>query len=372
MSKKKNKQNIGCNNSTVHGNHNKIENTQKFNKSNNNNIDKSKTIIKDSGNIYSPEKFIKDDVHKYDSVDRLGIYHRVGEIITCDVILLDQVRKTKNGDILNVVANVIENGKLIADHLHVDFGNYIPTSNRIQITGEVYPYGQGNNKRGIKIIEEPYCPNDTFKIYGEPYSYIDIKQQDYEYINSCLNQMDKQTLCDMISSFRKIINDLSESRLGKDTIYNYALTQITLNSNNNIIYSDQLSKLTKNMLIFIILLLSNIIYDLTTLMNKPEYTFEINDNYKFAEINIIEIFKNISIICNCLQGLNGTYGTKNISEGFKWFCKELKIEPNKAYAHTVKHRYTNFEITEDDEINIMTEKHPYAVILRYIGYFIKR
>lgn len=372
MSKKKNKQNLGCNkvnDNTVQGD---LNLNNKINKSNNNNIDKSKTIIKDSGNIYSPQKFIKEDVNKYDSIDRLGIYNRVGEIITCDVILLDQIRKTAKGEIMNVVANVIENGKLIADHLHVNFGNYLPTSNRIQITGEVYPYGADNDKRGIKIIEEPYSLTDTFKTFDEPYSYIVIKQHDYEVINSYLSQMDKQTLCDMIKSFRKLINDLSESRLGKDTIYNYALTQITLNSNNNIIYSDQLHKLSKNILIFIVIILSSIIYDLTTLMNKSDHVLVINEEYKFAEMNIIEIFKNISIKCNCLQGLNGTYGSKSISDGFNWFCKELKMDPKKAYAHTVKHRYTNFNICEEDEINMMDDKHPYAVLSRYIKYFIKR
>ena len=65
----------------------------------------------------------------YDSVDRLGIYNREDEIITCEVIVLNQIRNVKGVE-YNVVANVIEDGKLIADHLHVNFGDYYPTSNR--------------------------------------------------------------------------------------------------------------------------------------------------------------------------------------------------------------------------------------------------
>lgn len=327
-------------------------------------VDKSNET-KVINNYFNSEEFYKDSVQKYDSVDRLGIYNRVREIITCEVILLPQTRFVK-GKVYNVVANVIEDGKLIADHLHVDFGDYCPCSSRLQITGEVYAYGQGNNKRGIKIIDRPYTLQDTFKIFDKPYNYIDITEKDYEQINAWLNDMDNKTICNLIEKLKNILNNLSTSRLGKDTIFNYAMTQITLNSNNTLIYTNKIYRFKKPILVFAVLLLSSIIYELTTLIDDEKYIFEISEDHKFAEMNILNIFKNIAIKCNCLQGLNGTMNTTTANEVFKWYCKNLNIPLNKAYAHTVKHRYTNFELTEEDEINIMNDKSFYAVVVRYM------
>lgn len=327
-------------------------------------VDKSNET-KIINNYFNSEEFYKDSVQKYDSVDRLGIYNRVGEIVTCEVILLAQTRFVK-GKEYNVVANVIEDGKLIADHLHVDFGDYCPCSSRLQITGEVYAYGPDNDRRGIKIIEEPYTLQDTFKIFDKPYNYIDITEKDYEQINAWLNDMDNKTICNLIEKLKNILNNLSMSRLGKDTIFNYAMTQITLNSNNTLIYTNKIYRFKKPILVFAVLLLSSIIYELTTLIDDEKYIFEISEDRKFAEMNILNIFKNIAIKCNCLQGLNGTLGTTTANEVFKWYCKNLNVPSNKAYAHTVKHRYTNFELTEEDEINIMDDKSFYAVVVRYM------
>ena len=364
MSKKKNKQTMGIENINQSGENNKIENNQKFNKSNQNQIDKSNET-KVINNYFNSEEFYKDSVQKYDSVDRLGIYNRVGEIITCEVIVLPQTRFVK-GKEYNVVANVIEDGKLIADHLHVDFGDYCPCSSRLQITGEVYAYGPDNDKRGIKIIEKPYTLQDTFKIFDKPYNYMDITEKDYEQINAWLNDMDNKMICNLIEKLKNVLNNLSMSRLGKDTIFNYAMTQITLNSNNTLIYTNKIYRFKKPILVFAVLLLSSIIYELTTLIDDEKYIFEISEDHKFAEMNILNIFKNIAIKCNCLQGLNGTMGTTTANEVFKWYCKNLNVPSNKAYAHTVKHRYTNFELTEEDEINIMNDKSFYAVVVRYM------
>lgn len=357
---KKNKNKIG--DVTFNGGSNNSNKQTQFKSGNQINKSNETTIV---NNYFNTNNYYNDLFEMYDSVDRLGIYNRVDEIITCEVIVLNQVRNVKGVE-YNVVANVIEDGKLIADHLHVNFGDYYPTSNRLQITGEVYSYGQDNNKRGINIVEEPFALQDTFRIFNVPYNYIDISQKDFEQTNMYLNQMDNVTICRLIDKFRIVLNNLSRSRLGEDTIFNYVLTQMTLNANNQLIYSNNLDKFSKPVLVFIVTILASIIYDLTTLMNNKEYVYKVDDDYIFAEINIIELFKNISVKCICLQGLNGYRNIKKPSDSFKWYCKQLGIESNKAYAHTVKHRYTNFDITEDDEYNFTLDKSFYAVIVKFM------
>lgn len=321
--------------------------------------------IKIINNHFSHDDYYNKSVEMYDSVDRIGIYNRVDEIITCEAIFLNQTREVK-GKEYNIVANVIEDGKLISDHLHVNFGDYYPASNRLLLTGEVYAYGQDNNKRGVNLIEEPTTLTDTFRIFNKPYDYIDITQRDFEQTNMYLNQMDNYTISQLINKLRNVLNNLSRSRLGEDTIFNYILTQMTLNANNQLIYSNKLDKFKKPALVFIVLTLSSVIYDLTTLIDNEDYFYRVDEDYAFAEINILDLFKDISIKCNCIQGLNGFRHCKKPNNLFKSFCDYLDIKPNLAYAHTAKHRYTNFEITEEDEYNLMNDKSFYAVILKFM------
>lgn len=336
-------------------------NEQKHNnKSYNENSFNTTTI----NNYFNSENYYEEQVTKYNSVERIGIYDRVGEIITCEVIFTWQEKIVGKEKInVQVVVNVIEKGVLIADHLHVDVSEYneyiTGCSCRAQITGVVYEYGKNNEKRGIRLIAAPLWLCDNLKTNQKPYNYS-IYSQDK--CNMKLNSYDKTELVNLIQYYKIKLNNLTESSLGRDTVFNYALTQITLNRNNKFIYEDKLEKFSKPILYYIVLLLSAIIYDLTTLMDNKRYLIKLGEGLDYASITIFDLFTNICLYCNYLQGLTGLNGQKvNDSQGYIFICKQLKINPNKAYSHTVIHRYTNFELG-DLEINMFEESKPFCVI----------
>ena len=214
-------------------------------------------------------------------------------------------------------------------------------------------------KRGIKLIDAPLWLCDNLKTNQKSHEYS-IYSQDK--CNMKLNSYDKTELVNLIHYYKIKLNNLTESSLGRDTVFNYALTQITLNRNNKFIYENKLEKFSKPILYYIVLLLSAIIYDLTTLMNNKRYFIKLGEGFDYAKITIFDLFANICLYCNYLQGLNGLNGKKAIdSQGYLFMCKQLKINPNKAYRHTVKHRYTNFDLG-DLEINMFEESRPFKVI----------
>ena len=146
------------NNNRISGNRDFTVNENK-NVGNNNSFNKTNTTNNTTiNNYFNPANYYKDDIHKYDNVDRLGIYDRVGDIVTCEAIFLYKERLlSKSKEKFYVIANVIENGKLIADHLHVKLDDKFVTgeSYRIQLTGIVGSYGPDNDKRNIELINQP-------------------------------------------------------------------------------------------------------------------------------------------------------------------------------------------------------------------------
>ena len=337
------------------------------NKNNNNYIDSNNNTNNTTiNNYFNPANYYKEDVHKYDNVDRLGIYDKVGDIITCEAIFLYQERITKSKEKFYIIANVLENGKLIADHLHVKLEDSFITgeSYRIQLTGIVGSYGQGNNKRNIELINQPIWLNDKLRtnITPEHYSRLSVDK-----VNFKLSQVSKEDKINLIRFYKTKINNLTESSLGKDTIFNFALSQLSLNVNNNAIYNDNLEVFHDSILLFMLILLSAVIYDITTIMDNESKVVIIGDERRYAEISIYEIFRNICLYCNYLQGLTGI-GNKhaNESQGFRFICDSLKIKYNLAYAHTVKYRYTNFELG-DEEVNIFEASRPLDVLGYYLN-----
>ena len=332
-----------------------------YNQSYNENSFNTTTI----NNYFNSHDYYKEQVTKYNSVDRIGIYDRVGEIITCEVIFTWQEKIVGKEKIpVHVVINVIEKGILIADHIHVDVSEYkdfVDSSLkcRAQITGVVYAYDKDNEKRGIKLIEPPLWLSDKLKTNQEP-EYYPFYSQDK--CNMKLNSYDKKELVNLIQFYKIKLNNLTESSLGRDTVFNYTLTQITLNRNNNFIYENKLEKFSKPILYYIVLLLSAIIYDLTTLMDNKKYFVKLGgDGFDCAEISIFNLFADICLYCNYLQGINGFKNNTHKSPGYMFICKELNINPGKAYSHTVKHRYTNFNLG-DLEVNIFNDSRPFSVI----------
>ena len=354
------------NNNRISGNINFTGNENK-NTGNNNSFNKINTTNNTTiNNYFNPANYYKEDVHKYDNVDRLGIYDKVGDIITCEAIFLYQERITKSKEKFYIIANVLENGKLIADHLHVKLEDSFITgeSYRIQLTGIVGSYGQGNNKRNIELINQPIWLNDKLRtnITPEHYSRLSVDK-----VNFKLSQVSKEDKINLIRFYKTKINNLTESSLGKDTIFNFALSQLSLNVNNNAIYNDNLEVFHDSILLFMLILLSAVIYDITTIMDNESKVVIIGDERRYAEISIYEIFRSICLYCNYLQGLTGI-GNKhaNESQGFRFICDSLKIKYNLAYAHTVKHRYTNFELG-DEEVNIFEASRPLDVLGYYLN-----
>ena len=337
------------------------------NKNNNNYIDSNNNTNNTTiNNYFNPANYYKEDVHKYDNVDRLGIYDKVGDIITCEAIFLYQERITKSKEKFYIIANVLENGKLIADHLHVKLEDRFITgeSYRIQLTGIVGSYGQDNNKRNIELINQPIWLNDKLRtnITPEHYSRLSVDK-----VNFKLSQVSKEDKINLIRFYKTKINNLTESSLGKDTIFNFALSQLSLNVNNKAIYNDNLEVFHDSILLFMLILLSAVIYDITTIMDNESKVVIIGDERRYAEISIYEIFRSICLYCNYLQGLTGI-GNKhaNESQGFRFICDSLKIKYNLAYAHTVKHRYTNFELG-DEEVNVFEASRPLDVLGYYLN-----
>ena len=337
------------------------------NKNNNNYIDSNNNTNNTTiNNYFNSANYYKDDIHKYDNVDRLGIYDRVGDIVTCEAIFLYKERLSKSKEKFYIIANVIENGKLIADHLHVKLDDKFVTgeSYRIQLTGIVGSYGQGNNKRNIELINPPIWLNDKLRTNTNPEYYNRLTR---DKVNFKLSQTTKEEKINLIRFYRNKINDLTESSLGKDTIFNFALSQLSLNVNNNAIYNDKLEVFHDSILLFMLILLSAIIYDITTIMNNESKVVNITEERKYAEISIYEIFRNICLYCNYLQGLTGIGNkSKNPSQGFQFICNELNIKPKLAFAHTVKHRYANFDLG-DEEVNVFEASRPLDVLGYYLN-----
>ena len=354
------------NNNKISGNINFTGNENK-NTGNNNSFNKTNTTNNTTiNNYFNPANYYKEDVHKYDNVDRLGIYDKVGDIITCEAIFLYQERITKSKEKFYIIANVLENGKLIADHLHVKLEDRFITgeSYRIQLTGVVGSYGQGNNKRNIELINQPIWLNDKLRtnITPEHYSRLSVDK-----VNFKLSQVSKEDKINLIRFYKTKINNLTESSLGKDTIFNFALSQLSLNVNNNAIYNDNLEVFHDSILLFMLILLSAVIYDITTIMDNESKVVIIGNENRYAEISIYEIFRNICLYCNYLQGLTGIGNkSKNPSQGFQFICNELNIKPKLAFAHTVKHRYTNFELG-DEEVNVFEASRPLDVLGYYLN-----
>jgi hypothetical protein len=96
-------------------------------------------------------------------------------------------------------------------------------------------------------------------------------------------------------------------------------------------------------------------------MDNKKYFIQLGDNLSYAEISIYDLFTDICLYCNYLQGINGFKNNTYKSQGYLFICKELGINPGKAYAHTVKHRYTNFELG-DLEVNMFEVSRPFYVI----------
>ena len=308
------------NNNRISGNKNFTGNENK-NAGNNNSFNKTNTTINTTiNNYFNPANYYKEDIHKYDNVDRLGIYDKVGDIITCEAIFLYQERITKSKEKFYIIANVLENGKLIADHLHVKLEDSFITgeSYRIQLTGIVGSYGQGNNKRNIELINQPIWLNDKLRtnITPEHYSRLSVDK-----VNFKLSQVSKEDKINLIRFYRTKINNLTESSLGKDTIFNFALSQLSLNVNNNAIYNDNLEVFHDSILLFMLILLSAVIYDITTLMDNESKVVIIGNESRYAEISIYEIFRNICLYCNYLQGLTGIGNkSKNLVKGFNLYA----------------------------------------------------
>jgi hypothetical protein len=346
-------------NKSIKSTNNKSFNDQKYN-----NQSYNENSFNTINNYFNSQDFYKEHVTKYNSIDRIGIYDRVDEIITCEVIFTWQEKIVgKEKKPVHVVINAIEKGILISDHIHVDVSDYKENveqsrSRRAQITGIVYAYGKDKEKRGIRLIEPPLWLSDSLKTNNEPELY---SLYSMDKCNIKLNSYDKKELVNLINYYKIKLNDLTESSLGKDTVFNYALTQITLNRNNTYIYENKLEKYNKPILYYIVLLLSAIIYDLTTLMDNKWYLIKVDDNFKYAEISIYYLFRDICLYCNYLQGINGYKNNTYNSKGYLFICKQLEINPGKAYSHTVKHRYTNFDLG-DLEINMFEESKPFKVI----------
>ena len=337
------------------------------NKNNNNYIDSNNNTNNTTiNNYFNPANYYKEDVHKYDNVDRLGIYDKVGDIITCEAIFLYQERITKSKEKFYIIANVLENGKLIADHLHVKLDDKFVTgeSYRIQLTGIVGSYGQSNNKRNIELINQPIWLNDKLRTNTNPEYYNRLTR---DKVNFKLSQTTKEEKINLIRFYRNKINDLTESSLGKDTIFNFALSQLSLNVNNNAIYNDNLEVFHDSILLFMLILLSAVIYDITTIMDNESKVVIIGNESRYAEISIYEIFRNICLYCNYLQGLTCVnINSKTPSQGFKFICDNLKIKYTIAYAHTVKHRYANFDLG-DEEVDVFESSRPLDVLGYYLN-----
>lgn len=316
----------------------KSTNTKSFNEQKNNNQSYNENSFNTTNNYFNSQEFYKEQVTKYNMVDRIGIYNRVGELITCEVVFTHQEKTVGKEKIPVVLAiNILEKGILIADHIHVDITEYkddiiYSTNCRAQITGVVYAYGKDNEKRGIKIIESPLWLSDSLKTNKEPELYSSYS---IDKCNMKLNSYDKNNLVNLIHYYKIKLNDLTEASLGKDTVFNYTLTQITLNRNNNYIYEDKLENFSKPILYYIVLLLSAIIYDLSTLMDSKIYRIEVDENFKYAEISIYYLFRDICLYCNYLQGLNGLNGQKavDVSKGYLFMCKQLEINPNSIFTY---------------------------------------
>lgn len=277
MSKKKKSMKTKNQISTITGNNN----TNKMNQvKSGNNIDKS-TINK---NITIFENFNKIE-NEFETLDRYGLQYRENQTITCKLLLTDNKREVR-GVTRYTCVNLCENGKLVADHMHVNFGDYMEdiVSDFLEITGVIKPYPNDPKRMEIEIITPP---NNLEDVYNTNKVCDVNKFYDISNLNRKLILTSKENMIKIIENLRFDLNSLTkEFYFGDDFLYNYIMTQISLNSHNSYIYTDKLEKFDKVVLYLCILCLSSTIRSLKVLTeNQPiENTYGKNLYMIYLEI----------------------------------------------------------------------------------------
>lgn len=345
--------NMGSNNNFTAGN----DINQKFNKSNQNNINKFEI------NNLIPVRKTKEDIEReMKETMRPCLRDNVGKLVTCFGYVVSKYDNL--GDGVYTVINVIDReGNYLADHIQLDFKPSLyhydySIGDYIRFTGYITEYNRNNGTKdfNINITEKIYMIPSRLHYDGEIISDDNIK---YDKIRDYLSNSNITKINNLIEKLRQEINDLTKYYYIDDFIYYYVLNQFMLNTATYKIYEGELRDYNVHDTIKILLLfiLGSVIYELKS--NRTNYLYD--------------ILHSICQYCNLLQGVE-TYENVNKNPKFIEFCTSFmnctgKKKLGKLF-NFVRHRQNDFnedktfgyDVNKD---NILTRT--YAVLNDYIN-----
>lgn len=284
---------------------------QKFNKSNQNQIDKGINNINNNITVkinktvddYEYKELTEKELEKLNKEEksqRYGMSKYCQQPVRCIGLLKDSIICDKTEIERSPVLNLIEvnNNNYLSDHINIerelveDILNTEPYGvvTLIEIYGRVYKYGEGNDRYSIdpKALKNGYIrklsdniinPLETID-YGNNcnLTYEDLVDNEY-WLQTKLNTNELKAL---ISYLRNYINIITKNDLCEDFIYNYIINNYLLGLNQFDLYYKEIpdDKLNKNHYVELVYLLINIV----VLLSKQD---QIKINNLFQEIGKI-------------------------------------------------------------------------------------
>lgn len=339
---------------------------QKFNKSNQNQIDKSNTReVTINNKIYKiPKRITNEELEKIIKLKvRPNLQDKLGQHIECFGYVVGQY---KDVDGRYTVINVIDTDKNIytSDHIQLDFKEYLYDYSKdrgqfIRFEGTVIKYPKGESfgytisiTSKVKIMMSAYTNLDGSIDYSN-------EEIDFNKIRNYLYCKNITKIYDLIDKIRFEINKKLEGVCSEDFVYYYIINQLYLNQATYYIYDGRFENqgFSGDSVINTLIILSNVLYELTT-------------NYDMSLTCILNL---VAQSCNVIQGVEN-YNCLEDNPKLDTFIKKY-IGKNtgkkklKRIWNFIQHRKENFN-EHNPNVNHWKEKdlvvRAYTILNKYI------
>lgn len=293
----------------------------KINKSNQNNINKTKTIIQKPN--------VSELQYKEPETYRPHLKDREGDIVTGFGYIVGRSNIPGSWIVINLVD---KDDCYICDHVHMDmkesiYGYSVEDTDSIFIkfTGRVEEYTRSNGTKDYKInITKPIkFINDYF--YNVPENVC--SNYDKEKITKFFENASRRELIDLLIKLKEELGELTSYEFGENFIYSYIINTFMLNRASYDLYEGNLRGLVISNygLVDMIYIITNTI-------------FQIRHSTKLTLIEIIHL---ITVNCNVLQHVSNY--DKGNDKAFKKYCQvHLKIKDLNSAWNTMLCRRKNF------------------------------
>ena len=312
---------------------------QKFNKSNQNQINK---VINKIYNSDIPKRISKEEKEKHEKLtNRPCLKDKLNQRITCFGYIVGKYPFKEN---LYTVVNVVDiSGNFVADHIQLnikedeyDYEIEKRIGNYIRFTGNVVTYTREDSTIDytVDISKKIIVMYEDYDLYLEPYEY-EYHPLNIEKIDEYIRTQNITKLYDLIENIRNEINELTDGTFIKDYLYYYIISQYTLNTSTYSVYEGELrdQKFNETCIVGILLLLGSTLFSL-----------------KSGDSSLRKLLENIVIECNVLQGIK-TYTSYSDNPNFKLFYEDNLLQHRmvvgkkklKEAFKVIKNRFYNFK-----------------------------